>query len=314
MKLFSRFRRIGPSRLPIISKLGLVVILALVLLQAAAAAEPAQRQPLQLASVHAAAAYLDTGELLFSKRAEIPVPVASITKVMTAMVVLDSGEPLDEWLTIVPRQHVVERNAYSRMRIDSRLPRGELIRLALMSSENLATHVLAYHHPGGREAFIAAMNAKAAALGMSQTRFVDSSGLSVGNVSTASDLLKLLHAANDYPAIRQYSTTPYHTAQFRGPRYTKGYGNTNPLVNHPNWTVLLSKTGYLVEAGRCLAMVAEMDGRPVGIVFLNSHGTRSPLGDAGRFRRWLATGEGGSVAPAALEYEQQVAARLAGEG
>lgn len=281
---------------------------------AATVAERLDRHPLQLASVHAAAAYLDSGEVLVSKRADIPVPIASLTKVMTAIVVLDSGEPLDEWLTIVERQHTVEKNAYSRIRVGSRLTRGELVRLALMSSENLAAYVLAHHHPGGRDAFIAAMNDKAAELGMIQTRLVDSSGLSVGNVSTASDLLKMLAAANQYEEIRQYSTTPQYTARFRGPRYTKGYGNTNALVSHPNWNVLLSKTGYLTEAGRCLVMVAEMEGRPVALVFLNSHGTRTPLGDAGRFRRWLATGDGGAVAPAAREYEQQVAARLASDG
>ncbi|MCC5858079.1 MAG: D-alanyl-D-alanine endopeptidase [Ectothiorhodospiraceae bacterium] len=292
----------------------LFTLLVAFLLTLPGAAVAAERQPLQLASVHAAAAYLDSGEVLVSKRSDIPVPVASLTKLMTAMVVLDSGEPLDEWLTIVQRRHTVGKNAYSRMRVDSRLPRRELIRLALMSSENLATYVLAHHHPGGRDAFIAAMNDKAAELGMARTRFVDTSGLSVENVSTASDLLKLLAAANQYEEIRQYSTTPHHTARFRGPRYTKGYGNTNSLVSHPNWNVLLSKTGYLIEAGRCLAMVAEMDGRSVALVFLNSHGTRSPLGDAGRFRRWLATGEGGTVAPAAREYEQQVAARLASDG
>ncbi len=278
------------------------------------AAAPVERQALQLASVHAAAVYLDTGEQLFTKRAEIPVPIASITKLMTALVVVESGEPLDEWLTIVPRPYAVGKNAYSRMRPDSRLPRGELIRLALMSSENLATYVLAHHHPGGRDAFVAAMNARAAELGMGQTRFADTSGLSVSNVSTASDLVKLLAAANAHEEIRHYSTTRYHTAHFRGPRYTKGYGNTNPLVAHPNWAVQLSKTGYLTEAGRCLAMVTEMEGRPVALVFLNSRGTRSPLGDAGRFRRWLATGEGGTVAPAARDYEQQVAARLGADG
>lgn len=281
---------------------------------AAAQGRSPEREPLQLASVHAAAAYLDTGERLVSKRADIPVPIASLTKLMTALVVVESGEPLDEWLTIMPRQHFVGKNAFSRMRVDSRLPRGELVRLALMSSENLATYVLAHHHPGGRAAFIAAMNARAAELGMAQTRFVDSSGLSVENVSTAHDLLKLAAAANAHEVIRAYSTTHLHTAHFRGPRYTKGYANTNPLVVHSRWDVRLSKTGYLVEAGRCLLMVAQMEGRPVALVFLNSQGRRSPLGDAGRFRRWLADGNGGTVAPSAREYERQVGARFDTDG
>ena len=269
-----------------------------------------EREPLQLASVHAAIAYLDTGEQLVSKRADIPVPIASLTKLMTALVVVESGEPLDEWLTIVPRQHFVGKNAFSRMRVDSRLPRGELVRLALMSSENLATYVLAHHHPSGRPAFIAAMNTKAAELGMAQTRFVDSSGLSVENVSTASDLLKLAAATNEHEVIREYSTTHLHTAHFRGPRYTKGYANTNPLVVHSKWDVRLSKTGYLVEAGRCLLMVAQMEGRPVALVFLNSQGRRTPLGDAGRVRRWLADGKVGTVAASAQAYEQKIGALI----
>ncbi|RLK48365.1 murein-DD-endopeptidase [Alkalispirillum mobile] len=288
----------------------LAVLLLCPGLPAAAQGAPTEREPLQLASVHAAIAYLDTGEQVVSKRADIPVPIASLTKLMTALVVVESGEPLDEWLTIVPRQHFVGKNAFSRMRVDSRLPRGELVRLALMSSENLATYVLAHHHPGGRAALIAAMNARAAELGMAQTRFVDSSGLSVENVSTASDLLKLAAAANEHEVIREYSTTHLHTAHFRAPRYTKGYANTNPLVVHSKWDVHLSKTGYLVEAGRCLLMVAQMEGRPVALVFLNSQGRRTPLGDAGRFRRWLADGKGGSIAAAAQAYEHEVGARL----
>ncbi|ABI57689.1 murein-DD-endopeptidase [Alkalilimnicola ehrlichii MLHE-1] len=314
MRMGSRVRYRAVSRLRGLVCLGFALLLLGAWAPAAHTSGGIEREPLQLASVHAAAVYLDTGERLVGKRADMPAPIASLTKLMTALVVVESGAPLDEWLTIVPRQHAVTKNAYSRMRVDSRLPRGELVRLALMSSENLATYVLAHHHPGGRAAFIAAMNAKAKELGMTQTRFVDSSGLSVENVASANDLLKLLAAANEHEVIRDYSTTRYHTAHFRGPRYTKGYANTNPLVAHSRWQVGLSKTGYLVEAGRCLAMVAEMEGRPVALVFLNSHGTRSPLGDAGRFRRWLADGVGGTVAASAREYEQQVGARLESDG
>ncbi len=291
--------------------LGLILFLVA---SSGSAADHAQREPLQLASVHAAAAYLDTEETLYTKRAETSVPIASLTKVMTAIVVLDSGEPLDEWLEIVEREHAVNKNAYSRIRIGSELTRGELLRLALMSSENLATHVLASHHPGGRDAFIAAMNAKAQELGMHNTRFVDPSGLSTENVSTASDLLRMVRAAHAYGEIGLFSTTAHRTARFRAPRYTLGYGNTNSLVSNPGWSVVLSKTGYLDEAGRCLVMVAELEGRPVAMVFLNSRGTRSPLGDAGRLRRWLATGEGGTVAQSAREYEQQRAAELESGG
>lgn len=271
------------------------------------------REPLQLASVHATIGPLEEERVWFGKRADDVTSVASLTKLMTAMVVLDSEQPLDEWLTIVERTHEVEKNAYTRMRIGSELTRASLLRIALMSSENLATHVLARHHPGGREAFIQDMNAKARSLGMTSTRFVDSSGLSAMSRSTASDMLKMVRAAYHYDHIRRFSTTPHHTARFRAPRYTLGYGNTNPLINHPRWDVQVSKTGYIAEAGRCLVMVAEVDGHPVAMVFLNSHGTRSPLGDAGRTRRWLTTGEGGVVAAAARKYEQQQAERLGGD-
>ena len=270
----------------------------------------AQNEPLQLASVHAAVGPVDEDTQWFGKREDHTVPIASLTKVMTALVVMDSGLPLDEWLIVVERTEATEKNAYSRIRIGSELTRGELLRLALMSSENLAAHVLASHHPGGRDAFIAAMNDKARELGMHSTHFVDPSGLSPENRSTAADMLRMARAAQEHEAIRRYSTTSYQSAAFRAPRYRLGYGNTNPLVSNPRWPVALSKTGYLNEAGRCLLMVTEIAGEPVAMVFLNSRGTRSPLGDAGRTRRWLTTGDGGSVAPSARSYEQEQARQL----
>lgn len=260
---------------------------------------------LALASVNAAVARIDAAEPIYTKNADRVVPIASLTKLMTAVVVMRSGQPLDEWLTVVGREHEPANNAYSRIRIGSRLPRGELLRLALMSSENLAAHVLASHHPGGRDAFLEAMNTTASALGMDGTRFVDPSGLSPDNRSTAADLLRLVRAAYRYEALREYTTTGYHRARFRGPRYALAYGNTNPLVHGSRWRVRLSKTGYLDEAGRCLAMVAEVDGGPLAMVLLDSLGTRSPLGDAGRIRRWLTSGEGGPVAAAARAYERR---------
>lgn len=285
------------------------LLLAVLLLATTAAAdERPDPAGLQLASVHAVVAELGEREPLFAKRADIPVPIASLTKLMTALVVLESGQPLDEWLTVVPRQSVPPNNAYSRIRMGSRLQRGELLRLALMSSENLAAHVVASHYPGGRRAFIAAMNAQAAALGMTRSQFVDPSGLSPGNRASARDLLRLVNAAYAHPEIREYSTTPAATARFRGPRYQLGYGNTNPLVHRAGWGVSLSKTGYLDEAGRCVVMVAKADGRELAIVLLDSFGSRTPLGDAGRVRRWLETGDGGSVAPAARAYEARRAA------
>ena len=270
----------------------------------AAPRPPADR--LQLASVHALVLDLDSGETLYAKRVQTPVPIASVTKLMTAMIVLDGGQPLEEWVTIVGWDRDIEKNAYSRLRRGSEAKRGELLRIALMSSENLATHVLASHYPGGVEAFVAAMNAKAAALSMTRTWFVDPAGLSPMNRSTAGDLGKMVRAAFGYERIREYSTGYQHVVQFRKPRYTLGYGNTNPLVASSRWDLALSKTGYLNEAGRCLAMITKIDKDPVAIVLLNSFGKRTPLGDAGRVRRWLTTGDGGKVAASALEYERRM--------
>lgn len=260
---------------------------------------------IRLASVNAVVAELGADTPLLAKNPNRVVPIASVTKLMTAMVVLDSGEPLDEWLTVVEREHEAPNNAYSRIRIGSELKRGDLVRIALMSSENLATHVLASHHPGGRDAFVEAMNAKAQALGMTQTRFVGPSGLSPNNRSTAADLLKMVNAAYGYEQIREYTTTSYYVARFREPRYSLEYGNTNALVASGRWDVTLSKTGYLNEAGRCLVMVTNIDGHAVAMVLLDSFGTRTPLGDAGRIKRWITTGTGGSIARAALEYERR---------
>ncbi|MFU8817738.1 MAG: D-alanyl-D-alanine endopeptidase [Pseudomonadales bacterium] len=277
----------------------------------AAFADPSPQPPrsiadLQLASVSALVMDVESGETLYRKHAEVPLPIASVTKLMTAMVVLDSGQPLNEWLTIVGWDRDFGKNTYSRLRIGSQATRGELVRIALMSSENLATNVLAHHHPGGVDAFVAAMNAKARSLQMTDTRFIDPAGLSPDNQSTAQDLGRMTAAAFRYDLIRDYSTSYQHVVQFRNPRYTLPYGNTNPLVASERWDLQLTKTGYLTEAGRCLVMIARIDAKPVVMVLLNSLGTRTPLGDAGRVRRWLTTGEGGNVAGAALEYERRV--------
>jgi len=185
--------------------------------------------------------------------------------------------------------------------------------VALMSSENYAAYLLARHHPQGYDAFIEAMNVKASALGMTQTRFVDSSGLSDDNVSTAADLLKLARAAYAQDTLRELSTDGRHSVRFRKPGYSLHFGNTNPLVHSARWDVGLTKTGYLEAAGRCLLMVADIEGEPTAIVLLNSFGTRTPLGDAGRIRRWLTTGHSGSVAQAAVRYEQQTVRELLGQ-
>jgi D-alanyl-D-alanine endopeptidase (penicillin-binding protein 7) len=259
----------------------------------------------QLASVHAVVADFDTGETLFAKQADAVVPIASLTKLMMAMVVLDADQPLDEWLKIVKRDSPIEKNAYSRLRIGSEAKRRDLLLIALMSSENLACHVLAVNYPGGTPAFVTAMNAKAHALGMTDTHFVDSSGLSPSNRSTAGDLVKMANAAAHYPLIREFSTSAEFTVNFRSPTYALGYGNTNVLAHGDKWDIRLSKTGFINEAGRCLIMIATVGERAVTMVLLDSFGTRSPVGDAARVKRWLETGSSGTVAGAARDYERQ---------
>jgi serine-type D-Ala-D-Ala endopeptidase (penicillin-binding protein 7) len=265
----------------------------------------ADSPPPELASVHAVVADFDTGATLFAKQADTVVPIASLTKLMMAMVVLDAEQPLDEWMTIVPRDKPIEKNAYSRLRIGSQAKRRDLLLLALMSSENLACHVLAANYPGGMSAFVEAMNAKARELGMAETHFVDSSGLSPSNRSTAGDLVKMANAAAHYSLIRELSTTAEYTVSFRSPDYTLGYGNTNVLAHGDKWDIRLTKTGFINEAGRCLIMIAAVGERTVTMVLLDSFGTRSPVGDANRVKRWLETGSSGTVADAARDYERQ---------
>jgi D-alanyl-D-alanine endopeptidase (penicillin-binding protein 7) len=283
----------------------IVVALTVLCLLNVSRAMAIERSELQLASVNAAVAYADGEGLVFGKNADRRVPIASITKLMTALVVMESGEPLTEWLDFQERHIPAPANAYTRIRVSSELRRADVLRVALMSSENFAAHTLARHHPGGYDAFIEDMNAKARELGMLRTTFVDPTGLSVDNRSTAADLVRLVRAASQYPQIREYSTTRYFTAQFRQPRYRLAFGNTNALVHRESWGVGVSKTGYLSEAGRCLVMLFELDGKPLVTVLLDSLGTRSPMGDAGRIKRWLTTGAGGSVAAAARAYERK---------
>lgn len=258
----------------------------------------------RLGSVKAAIFDSDAQLSLYEKNADIQAPIASITKLMTAMVVIDGGQPLEEMLTIERVERESDNNGYSRMRIGSKLSRADLLRIMLMASENLAAANLAVHYPGGFPAFIAAMNAKARSLGMENTRFADASGLSIGNVSTAADLVKMVAASSVYELIREYSITAGFTARFQNPRYQLRYGNTNRLVHRSSWDVQLSKTGYLDEAGRCLVMVTEIDGRDIVMVLLDSFGKLTPIGDAGRVKRWLTTGSSGTVAGAALNYER----------
>jgi serine-type D-Ala-D-Ala endopeptidase (penicillin-binding protein 7) len=264
-----------------------------------------QAASVQLASVHAAVASLAGGELQVAKHADRQAPIASITKLMTAMVVLDAKQDMNEWLTVQPREQQLGKTAWTRMRNGSEATRGDLLHIALMSSENIACDVLARHFPGGLPAFVKAMNDKARALGMADTVFFDPAGLSPNNRSTAADLVTMVRASYQYEFIRGVTTATFHQVTFRKPRYSLQYGNTNPLVRSSRWDVALSKTGYLSEAGRCLVMVSEINGEPTVLVLLDSLGTSTPIGDAGRLRRWLESGDPGSVAVAASNYERE---------
>jgi len=257
-----------------------------------------------LASVSAAVVDLKTGKTLLNKNNDIVMPLASITKLMTAMVVLDAKLSLKEKIRFSKEDKQNINNYYSRIRIDSELSRGDVMRIALMSSENLAAAALGRNYPGGMEAFVKAMNKKARSLGMKQSHFVDSSGLSENNVTTAADLAKLVAAAYKYKKIREYTTTRTFTARFRRPRYLLGYTNTNVLVRAGKKDVLLSKTGYLDESGRCLVMVRQIGRKKVVMVLLDSFGKRSPIGDANRIKKWLVSGKSGNISRAALNYEQ----------
>ena len=226
-----------------------------------------------------------TGELLYDKHSEEKLPIASITKLMTAMVVLDANSDLAEPITILEEDKDMLRHSRSRLPVGTTLTRGEAMLLALMSSENRAAHALGRTAPGGLTAFVAAMNAKAASLGLANTHFEDPAGLSSGNVASARDLARIVDQAHHYPKIRECTTTEEATIQ--GRRCQLQFHNTNRLLKNPRWHIGLSKTGFIDEAGRCLVMQAELKQRPTVIVLLDSEGKFSRFGDADRIRQWL---------------------------
>jgi D-alanyl-D-alanine endopeptidase (penicillin-binding protein 7) len=230
----------------------------------------------------------ETGEIVYGKNAEAVVPIASITKLMTAMVILDAGLDLDEKITLSREDAVQMKGSRSRLRSGLSLTRGELLLLALMSSENRAAAALGQNYPGGLEAFVDAMNAKAAVLEMNESRFVEPTGLSPANVSTASDLARMVRAAHEYPLIREYSTKSRATVRASGRALQ--YGNTNGLVRSSYWEIGLSKTGYISEAGRCLVMHVRLAEKDLIVVLLDSWGKQSRIGDANRLRKWLESG------------------------
>ena len=223
--------------------------------------------------------------VLASRREHRPAPIASITKLMTALVVLEAGQPMDEELVITAADLRGTAGSGSRLPPGARLTRADLLHVALMSSDNRAAHALCRNYPEGLAACVRAMNARAASLGMKSARFVEPTGLSELNVASPFDLVKLVRAASEQDVIREYSTDAEHTV-YVGP-YALVFRNTNALVDRPDWQVDVQKTGYISEAGRCLVMQTTIDGRPVVIVLLNSHGRLTRIADARRIRSWL---------------------------
>lgn len=240
----------------------------------------------------------DTNEVLVSKNSEAVLPIASITKLMTALVVAEAHLPLNETLTVTQEDVDTEKGSRSRLRVGTQLTREEMLHLALMASENRAAHALGRHYPGGLPAFIEAMNAKAALLGMTDTHYVEPTGLSSKNQSSARDLATLVKAAHEHQIIRDLSTSPEYSVAV-GKREMQ-FRTTNALVRNPSWEIGLQKTGYIAEAGRCLVMQATMAGRQLIMVFLDSAGKYSRLGDAERVRRWVTevTPPAAAVVPA----------------
>jgi D-alanyl-D-alanine endopeptidase (penicillin-binding protein 7) len=251
--------------------------------------------PLKLASAKALVINQLTGEVLYGKNTNTPTPIASVTKLMTAMVMLDAHLPMDDLLYISDEDVDYLKHTTSRLSVGTMLTRGELLQLALMASENRAASALGRNYPGGSYAFIRAMNNKAKSLGMYATRFVDATGLDSNNVSTAEDLVKMVDAAYHYPEIRQVSTLPSQEVTLYGRQNPLNFVNTNALVRGGNWDIGLSKTGFINEAGRCLVMQAHISGQPVIIVLLDSVGKLTRIGDANRIRKWVENNEPDSL-------------------
>jgi D-alanyl-D-alanine endopeptidase (penicillin-binding protein 7) len=241
--------------------------------------------PLSLKSSVALVIDQDTQEVLFSKNDHAILPIASLTKIMTGVIISGANLPMDETITITQDDVDTEKNSSSRLRVGASLSRGELLHLALMSSENRAAHALGRTYPGGLATFVALMNDKAQMLGMKDTRYVEPTGLSSLNQSSAQDLATLVNAAHADPVLRDLTTSSSY--QVAVGRQTLRYNNTNRLVKSPNWDIGLQKTGYITEAGQCLVMQTKIAGRKLIMVFLDSAGKLSRIADAERVRHWV---------------------------
>ena len=264
---------------------------------------PRDTSKLQIASGSAMLVDLQTNKVIYSSNPDVVVPIASVSKLMTGLVVLEAKQNMDEYIDINITDTPEMKGVFSRVKIGSQMPRKEMLLIALMSSENRAAASLAHHYPGGYAAFIAAMNAKAKALGMTSTHYVEPTGLSTSNVSTARDLSKLLQAARKYPMLSELSTTKEKTVAFRKPNYTLGFRNTDHLVRKDNWDIQLTKTGFTNQAGHCLVLVTRMADRPVSLVILDAFGKYTHFADASRIRQWVETGKSSTVPAVALQYK-----------
>lgn len=263
--------------------------------------------PLDLKSSVALVIDQDTREVLFSKNETAVLPIASLTKLMTGLLVSEARLPMDEMVTISQEDVDTEKGSRSRLTVGTSLSRGELLHLALMSSENRAAHALGRTYPGGLQSFVQRMNLKAQILGMHDTRYDEPTGLSSRNQSSAQDLATLVHAAYTDPVLRELSTSPGYQVEV-GNR-TLQYNNTNRLVKNPSWDIGLQKTGYISEAGQCLVMQAKIAGRKLIMVFLDSAGKLSRLGDAERVKTWI---EGGHAMAAGVAAGVVPVSRRAG--
>ena len=246
---------------------------------------------LKLASSNVLILDAKDGEPIYAKGADEVTPIASVTKLMTAMVVLDAGQSLDERLDVGIGDLDLLKGTHSRLALGSELTRAEMLHVALMASENRAASSLCRHYPGGMGACVAAMNRKAQSLGMKHTHFSDPTGLTSENVSTAGDLALMVKAAATYPLIREATTTSSRYVEVQPTGRILGYNNTNSLVRSSRWDILLSKTGFIREAGKCLVMLANIASREVVIVLLDSYGRLTRIGDANRIKHWLETGQ-----------------------
>ena len=272
---------------PMVALAGALLVLATLFLATSVTAKPTHQSGLspQLKSSSVLVFDQSDATVLYSRHSDVAAPIASITKLMTALVVLDAKQPLDQRITITRAETELHKDRGSRLTVGTELSRGDLMHLALMSSENRAAHALAVNYPGGVPAMVKAMNVKAAALGMITARFVDPTGLSSDNVASPEDLSKLVVAASHSAHIREYSTDD----RFRVRVHNRliEFRNTDNLVANPAWNIIVQKTGYIAEAGKCLVMEAVIEGRNIVIVLLDSTGRRTRVADAKRVKSWM---------------------------